>query len=172
MPGLNHRGTVRTLATMTALVLGIMLATPAVAKDKCSIRTIAGKWVFATETGHMLSPVGGPGPHGRITDVTAMGTMNIDKAGNISGDFDISILGVAFIPDIPYTGLVTVNPDCTGSLNFSPASSTNTRTDSIVISGNGNEISAMVGFITLAIDGTRDFGVSWTYKIRRAGGGK
>ena len=199
MHRLNRGRTRIGLAAVIALLLSITVATPALAHE-CSIETIAGAWVFATQRGQMLSrtvatPVGvtealsrhfgvvlppgfgqhgseGFGQHGRLTDITALGTMNFDKSGNLSGKFDVSILGAAFFSDNTYNGLVTVNPDCTGTLSFiaSLGPPTNQRTDSIVISGNGSKIWGMVDFITDLTNDEQEVRVSWTYTAKRIGG--
>ena len=157
MSRLNYRGPVIRLATVIALLLSITAMTPVLARDKCSIRTIAGRWMFATEVGQQRLIVdllsGGP------SAITAIGTMNIDRHGNVSGEFDVTIAGFAFVPDVTYSGPVTVNEDCTGTLSFTTASGA-TRTDSIVILS-PDEMWGM----------SQDFENNpWTYRVRRISG--
>ena len=61
-----------------------------------------------------------------------IGTMNIDRDGSVSGKFDLTVQDFIFLSDITYTGSVTVNPDCTGTLTF-VTSFGSMRTDSIVV---------------------------------------
>lgn len=121
------------------------------AVSQCNVRTLSGSWFFATEVGHF------PGPVPFSGDITAIGTMNIDPAGQLAGTFDATVSEVAFLPGTAYSGSVTVNPDCTGTLTFE-TSQGSVRTDSIVII-NGNEFWGM----------SQDPGNLWTYRARRFG---
>lgn len=115
----------------------------------CSIQRVAGSWLFATDVGHFPAFAG---------DITALGTMNIDHEGNVSGVFDATVSEVAFLPGNTYTGSVTVNPDCTGTLTF-VTSTGSVRTDSIAVVGQGE----MWGM-------SQDPGNLWTYDVRRISG--
>lgn len=115
----------------------------------CSIQRVAGSWLFGTDVGHHLG-FGG--------DITALGTMNIDREGNLSGVFDVTVSGVTFLPGNTYAGTVTVNPDCTGTLTF-VTSGGNSRTDSIAVLSQ-QEMWGM----------SQDPGNLWTYDIRRISG--
>ncbi len=155
MSRLNYRGPVIRLATVIALLLSITAVTPVLARGKCSIRTIAGRWMFATEVGQIdLSLFGLPQPAG-VADITAIGTMNIDRDGNLGGKFDVTVAQFAFVPDNEYSGSVTVNPDCTGTLTFVTSVGT-IRTDSIAVLS-PSEIWAM----------SQDTLNLWTYRVRR-----
>ena len=115
----------KTFTATTVLGLGLLLALPALADGReCSIRDIAGGWLFATDVGQQLILPGG--------DITAIGTMNIDSTGDLSGKFDVTVADFMFVPGVTYTGSVTVNPDCTGTLMFVTSLGT-MRTDSIAI---------------------------------------
>ncbi len=116
--------------TMTILLMGMGLLPTAqvLAGDACSTRAIAGSWVFATGVGRQM--FGDPFPLGK--DITAIGTMNIDRDGSLSGKFDTTIQDSLFLPDNTYTGSVIVNPDCTGTLSFVTSFGV-ARTDSIVV---------------------------------------
>ena len=99
-----------TACAFAALVAGI--STPAFAGDGdgfCSTQNLAGNWLFFTEVGH--TELGGP-------DITALGTMNIDKEGNVNGTFDVTVANVISLPEIGYDGTVTVDSDCIGTLVF------------------------------------------------------
>lgn len=137
--------------TLGAIVLLTLLGRPAVADDSCSIRAIAGNWLFATGIGRQM--LGVPFPPDK--DITAIGTMNIAADGTLSGTFDITVEDFAFIPGVVYTGSVTVNPDCTGTLNFA-TSVGSVRTDSIAVISR-REILGM----------SQDHLNLWTYQIRR-----
>jgi len=142
----------RTL-TMTILLMGMGLlpTAQALADGPCSTRAIAGSWVFATGIGRQM--LGFPFPPEK--DITAIGTMNIAKDGSLSGKFDATVQDFASIPDITYTGAVTVNPDCTGTLIFITSVGTE-RTDSIVVVDRRE----MLGM-------SRDPANLWTYQVRR-----
>lgn len=127
------------------------LSQPAMADIRlreCSTEQITGSWVFATNVGKF--PERG---------ITAIGTMNIESNGDLDGLFDVTIATTTesegvFLPGNYYSGSVTVNDDCTGTLSFVTAQST--RTDSIVILSN-REMLAM----------SQDPGNLWNYQIRR-----
>jgi len=132
-------------------VLGLLLAvaTPSVAGgrvESCSVRALAGRWIFATGVGHFPAYGG---------DITAIGTLNVRRDGSVSGKFDFTVSSVVHQPDVEYTGTVTVDPDCTGTLTFETTFGT-TRTDSIAIVGDG-EIWGM----------SQDPENLWTYRARR-----
>ena len=159
MLSLNYRGTVTRLATVIALLLSITAVTPVLARGKCSIRTIAGRWMFATEVGQIDLSLFGIGMAGEaVADITAIGTMNIARNGNLSGEFDITVAQFAFLPDNEYSGSVTVNPDCRGTLTFVTSAGT-MRTDSIAVLSQ-HEIWAM----------SQDTLNPWTYRVRRISG--
>ena len=144
------------LATAVAMVL--LSTTPALPNDEgtfsCSIQTIADKWVFATGVGEIAN-LPGVDP----AEVTAIGTMNIDKLGNVSGKFDFTVARQFSQTNVGYIGTVTVNPDCTGTLSFTTDFGA-IRTDSIAILGNGSEIWGM----------TQDPLNLWTYTVKRISG--
>ena len=121
----------------------------------CSTNMLAGRWVFATGIGH--NAIEGPNrpPPG---DITAIGTMNIHRGGALEGVFDVTFERAAFRAAIPYSGTVTVNADCTGTLSFTTGAGT-TRTDSIVVL-NRYEIWGM----------SQDPKNQWTYSARRLAG--
>jgi hypothetical protein len=137
------------LITVTAVAMWLVLAPLAGADDQgrsCSIRSLAGRWVFATEVGQFPA-FGG--------DITAIGTMNIDREGNVSGEFDATVASRAFLANIAYSGSVTVEEDCTGTLTFETSAGT-VRTDSIAVVAQ-NEMWGM----------SQDPGNLWTYRVRR-----
>lgn len=147
--------TLKTLsAGLAAFVVAVLIsAAPARAEVPCSLHWIVGNWMFATDVGQqMLFP-------GIDGDITAIGTMNIDSAGNVVGLFDATVAEYAFLPDNTYTGSVTLNRDCTGTLSFVTSSGTS-RTDTIVIVGDGSEILGM----------SQDPLNLWTYVVKRVSG--
>ena len=144
---------------MTALVLGgSILAVLAARPDgvrannrkgpMCSAQGLAGRWLFATDVGQ-FPDFGG--------DITALGTMNIDRSGHLEGRFDATVALVAFLPGNTYEGSVVVNPDCTGTLTFQTSENTG-RTDSIAVVGR-DEIWGM----------SQDTANLWTYRARKIG---
>lgn len=113
-----------TACAVAALVAG--MSAPASAADGdgfCSTQNLAGSWLFFTEVGH--TEYGGP-------DITALGTMNIDKEGNLSGTFDVTVANVISLPEIGYSGSVTVDSDCIGTIMFVTDSGA-ARTDRIAV---------------------------------------
>lgn len=139
--------------TMTILLMGMGLlpTAQALAEGPCSTRAIAGHWVFATGVGRQM--LGDPFPAGK--DITAIGTINIGKDGSLSGKFDVTVQDSFFFPDVVFSGSVTVNPDCTGTLTFVTDVGT-ARTDSIVVVDRRE----MLGM-------TQDPLNLWTYQVRR-----
>jgi hypothetical protein len=93
-------------------------------------------------------------------DITAIGTMNIAHDGSLTGTFDVTVQDTAFVPEIPYSGSVQVNDDCTGTLSFATALGS-VRTDSILVVDR-SEILAM----------SQDPLNLWTYQVRRVGRGR
>ncbi len=142
--------------TMTILLMamGLLPTAQALAEGPCSTRAIAGHWVFATGVGRQM--LGAPFPPGK--DITAIGTMNIGKDGSLSGKFDVTVQDSFFFPDVAFSGSVTVNPDCTGTLTFVTDVGT-ARTDSIVVVDRRE----MLGM-------TQDPLNLWTYQVRRISG--
>lgn len=159
MSRLNFRGTVVRLATVIPLLWSITVSTPALARDRCSTRTIAGRWMFATEVGQIDLSLFGIGTEGEaVAGITAIGTMNIDRNGNVSGEFDVTVAQFAFLSDNEYGGSVTVDPDCTGTLTFVTSAGT-MRTDSIAVLS-PREMWGM----------SQDILNPWTYRVRRISG--
>jgi hypothetical protein len=120
---------------------------------RCSTSMLAGRWVFATDIGHQNNP-NAPAPG----DITAIGTMNIVRSGELEGSFDVTFEGAAFVAAIPYSGTVTVNDDCTGTLSFVTAVGS-MRSDSIVVLSQ-YEFWGM----------SQDPNNLWTYRARRLPG--
>lgn len=145
------------MKTMSAiwLVIGLQFsAVAAAAGDKeCDTRMLAGRWVFATGIGHQALEVPFP-----PADVTAIGTMNIGRDGEVAGRFGVTFEGATFVDDIGYSGAVDVNADCTGTLLFETEIGTS-RPDSIVVL-NRHEFWGM----------SQDPNNLWTYKARRLPG--
>ena len=113
----------------------------------CSTQMLAGRWMFATEVGKQTFFPGG--------DITAIGTFRVDRAGNLKGKFDATVANLRFLPGVGFSGSVTVNPDCTGTLTFTTDAGT-TRTDSIVV---------LSGWYARGM--SQDVAFLWTYDMRR-----
>ncbi len=142
---------IRFIRILMALIACTLVAGPAFADTGCSIKKLAGNWVFATGIGQQNLPF--PPSDG---DITAIGTMNIYRDGSLEGRFDVTVFNDLPGQDIPYWGSIVVNSDCTGTLQFTtPLSS---RTDSIVIVSR-KEILGM----------SRDPLNLWTYQVRKIG---
>jgi hypothetical protein len=121
--------------------------------DGCSTAMMAGRWVFATGIGHQTLPQA-PAPG----DITAIGTMNINRTGELEGAFNVTFEGAAFFPGVPYSGTITINADCTGTVSFVTGVGT-ARSDSIVVL-NRYEFWGM----------SEDPSNLWTYQARRLPG--
>ena len=133
----------------TAVLLGLAAA-PALAQNRpCSVQSIAGEWIFATEVGQqaLIPDVEG--------DITAIGTVNIDSAGNVSGEFDNTFADFMSFSDITFSGSITVDSDCRGTLTFVTSNGA-MRTDSIGVVSQ-SEFWGM----------SRDVNNLWTYKAKR-----
>lgn len=137
--------------TLGVIVLLTLFARPATADDNCSVKDIAGNWLFATSIGRQM--LGGNFPPDK--DITAIGTMNIARDGTLSGTFDVTVQDAFFFPGIPYIGSIVVNPDCTGTLTFQ-TSLGSARTDSVAIVSRREMLGMSQDPLNL-----------WTYQIRR-----
>ena len=122
-------------------------------KSRCTVRKIAGRWLFATSIGRQMLPNFPPDK-----DITAIGTMVIQRDGRISGTFDATVEDTVFIPGVPYEGSVVVNPDCTGTLSFVNGAGAS-RTDTIAVVSRSEIIGMSQDHLNL-----------WTYEVRRVGG--
>ncbi len=137
--------------TLSFALICTLFAAPSFADHGCSVRDIAGRWIFATGVGRQMLGDGFPADK----DITAIGTMNIHRDGTLEGTFDVTVEDTVFIPGLYYTGSVVVNPDCTGTISFA-TSAGSVRMDSIAIV-NRREVLAM----------SQDPFNLWTYQIRR-----
>jgi len=148
----------KALMTMTLLAAGLHLSVAANASDRngdrCSTSMLAGRWLFATGIGHQALGGNAPPP----ADITALGTMNIRRNGDVEGVFDVTFEAAAFRPSVPYTGTMLINADCTGTLSFVTGAGT-MRTDSIAVL-NRHELWGM----------SQDPKSLWTYHVRRLPG--
>ena len=104
----------RNMARTTLLIISIVtlcmgLASAAQAEDNngCSTASVAGKWGY-TYTGTIILPTG-------AVPVATVGTYIQDTKGNFAASQNRSV-GGAFAQET-VTGTVTVNRDCTGTLN-------------------------------------------------------
>ena len=113
---------------MRIFVLGLALMGFSVANADCRTSKMAGRWLFATDIGHQMLLPGG--------NITALGTMRIDRRGNLSGVFDATVQDWMHLPAVKYTGKLTVRRDCTGTLRFVTEAGTE-RTDSIAVVEHG-----------------------------------
>jgi len=148
---MNSRNISRVIARFVAfVVIGVVTIATAWAQGggrPCSVESIAGSWMFGTDVG-MASGADN-------TPITALGTMNIDKAGNLSGVFNATVADIAFIANCSYTGNVTVGSDCRATVNFVDCAG-GSRTDSAVIVSN-DEMWGM----------SQDPDNLWTYRMQR-----
>jgi hypothetical protein len=84
----------------------VLLVAPSAQARQCSLAGSAGNFGF-TLTGTILLPTG-------AVPIAAVGRATIDAAGNVSGTESRSVGGG--FADETFTGTLTVNPDCTGTL--------------------------------------------------------
>jgi hypothetical protein len=112
-------------------------ATPEVAAStigpRCSIATIAGAWVFTTNTLHQQNG---------MLDGNALGTANYSSDGTVRGKYDWAGTS-GFYPGNSYVGTISVNPDCTGTISQHDVGSDVIVLQSIVIARSGQEIWGM-----------------------------
>lgn len=141
----------RQLLALLLIAIPTLFGRVALADSECSVRQLAGSWIFATDIGRQA--LGAPFPPDK--DVTAIGTMNIKRDGTLDGAFDLTVQDFGFIPAITYVGEVILNPDCTGTVSFE-TSVGSMRVDSIAVLSR-REILAM----------SQDPANLWTYQIRR-----
>jgi len=129
------------LGLIVVAVVAFVAATPSTqmpqvsANDKhtCSIATIAGEWVFTTNTLYQQNG---------MLDGNALGTANYGYDGTLSGKYDWEGTS-GFYPGNNYVGTVRVNPDCTGTISQHDVGSDVIVLQSIVIARNGQEIWGM-----------------------------
>jgi len=138
-------------ALLGAALAGAAGSADARGRDLCSTEALAGKWIFATGVGRQM--LGEPFPPDQ--DITAIGTWNVDRHGNLEGVFDVTVENFAHLADVSYSGSVTVNDDCRGTVEF-VTSAGSARTDSITVVSPW-EILGM----------SRDPANLWTYEVRR-----
>ena len=141
----------RHLLIIATLLCCTLLGRPAAADDTCSVEDVAGNWVFATGVGRQM--LGGNIPPNK--DITAIGTMNIERDGTLSGQFDFTVQDSFFFPGLDYVGSIVVNPDCTGTVTFVTSFGTS-RTDSIALVSRREMLGMSQDPLNL-----------WTYEIRR-----
>ena len=116
----------RKLIHIFVTLLILVYASPSMANGFCSNESMAGRWAFATDLGHLVQE------DGSVIPASAVGIFTLDKEGNFEGVFDVTLQGLAYIPDIPWWGTMQVGPDCRGTASFETASGS-TRTDSFVL---------------------------------------
>ena len=138
------------VASGLALGFGTLNATTSDSESAhCSLRNVVGRWAFATDVGRQsLIP-------GQDGDITAIGMMRIDRAGNLAGGFDFTIADYGFVPDNSFAGSIVVDPNCTATLTFVNSAGIS-RTDSIAIVSK-REMWGM----------SQDPSNLWTYRARR-----
>ena len=121
----------RVLGTVISTAAIFLLPTTASAQTpRCSIGMLEGAWLFATGVGQLgTQPPLAERVRGK--QLTAVGTMNIDARGNVSGRFDQNTVDVRAVR-ATYTGRITLEADCTGTLALITSGGA-TRTDSLVV---------------------------------------
>lgn len=134
------------------VALGSLYAAPAEAvHDGCRVSSLAGDWIFATSIGRQM--LGGPFPPDK--DITALGTMQVNRDGSVSGKFDVTVEDTIFLPDVGFEGSIVLDADCTGTLTFVTTAGS-FRTDSIAVLSR-DEVLGM----------SQDPANLWTYEMRR-----
>jgi hypothetical protein len=98
-----------TLVIISVVTLCMSLASAAHAQDNqsCSTANVAGKWAY-TYTGTLILPTA-------AVPVAAVGGFTQDANGNMSGSQNRSVGGASAQETV--TGTITVNSDCTGTLD-------------------------------------------------------
>lgn len=97
-----------TFVIISAAAICMALASVAYADNggSCSTGNVAGKWAY-TYTGTVIFPTAIP--------VATVGSFTLDTKGNLSGSQNRSLGGAPAQETV--TGTVTVNSDCTATLN-------------------------------------------------------
>ena len=129
-----------------ALVALLVSLSPAAVAAQCSNTTVAGSWGL-TLTGSLLLPTG-------PVLGAAVGTLNADSAGNVTGA-EARNVGGGFANET-LVGSWTVNPDCTGVLTANIYESgvlIRTSVLSLVFDQNSTEVRMVQQSLTLP-DGT------------------
>lgn len=139
------------VALISAILAGAASSADARGRNLCATEALAGKWMFATGIGRQM--LGEPFPPDE--DITAIGTWNVDRYGNLEGVFDVTVENFAHLSDVSYTGSIVVNDDCRGTVEFVTSQGTS-RMDSITVVSPW-EILGM----------SRDPANLWTYQVRR-----
>jgi hypothetical protein len=104
--------------------------------------------MFATDVGRQAKFPGG--------DITAIGIFRLDRQGTLTdGTFDATVEGWRFLPGVTFTGSLTINANCTGTLFFLTSAGTQ-RYDSVIVLG-PDRIRGM----------SQDIDNLWTYEMRR-----
>jgi hypothetical protein len=157
-------------SSVVALLIVILGAASVVsAEAPCSLNTVRG--TYAVETKGQLfqggiSPVPGPGGlpllNGYLLPIYAVGTMTIARDGSAVGAF-AGQFGIMPYESNDWTATVSVNPDCSGELEYQTPFGT-TNIEKIVILDNGREIR------TVAIAAPAAFHTN-AVRLRRANGG-
>ena len=142
----------RKLIHILVILLIFVYASSAMANGFCSTKSMAGRWAFHTDIGHLVQP------DGSVFPATAVGIFTVDKEGNFEGVFDVTIQGVAYISDIGWWGTMQVGPDCRGTSSFETVSGS-TRTDSFVLVSQSE-----------ALGMTQSPTEPWTYTMRKLPG--
>lgn len=101
---------------------------------ECSVATIVGDWAFKTDGAYSSTGV---------LDGNALGILDIHADGSLRGKYDWQGPS-GFFPGIEIKGTVTINADCTGTLNFENAGSDTIYTQSIVVAHNGKQFFGML----------------------------
>lgn len=139
-------------AIAATLLLGMSTGIPAQADSGyCSVAMLQGHWIFATGIGYQA--LGAPFPPDK--DITAIGTMTVNRDGSIEGQFDATVENSFFLPGVTYAGSITLNRDCTGTVTFITGAGT-ARTDTIALVARDE----MLGM-------SQDPENLWTYQVRR-----
>lgn len=130
----------RTAFLAAALCSGLQAQAP------CSIETVLGVWVETTSVGSAMVAV--PGSAQPVAaPVAAQGMYSIDDQGRLTGWINTMMAGT--YNDATITGRVTVNPNCTGTIQFTvtplgaPGPLPGEGAFRILVHDNGNEIRAM-----------------------------
>lgn len=118
------------------------VATPVAEADQCTALKAAGNYGF-TLTGVLIT-TGGPVP------IAAVGRASVDISGHVTGTEARSV-GGGFANET-LSGTITVNPDCTGSMNvnfYEAGQLVRTSVLSIVFVNNQQELQMVQSSLTL-----------------------
>lgn len=143
----NLARTLLVVISVATFCMGLVLNAHAEDEGRCSTSTVAGQWAY-TYSGTIFLPTGAAVP------AASVGIFIQDAKGNLAGSQNRSVGGGSAVETV--TGIVTVNGDCTGTLNanvYQSGKLVRTAVIALVYDNNREHLRAIFQSATLT-DGT------------------